>query len=250
MPNIIALASLYKPLEFLEDRIKNLNLCDTTDVLVWWLDVSPKRHWVKVQELLKSCEFEYMSSHTHQRQTLYWAWNWIIKQSKQQSLWPKYFCNTNVDDILHPEYFQKMSSYLDEHNDKLIVCCNWYNTNIKHQFEWKPKHDSMSEVDPKLTLGHFPMWDSSLHDSVGMFDGRMVCIGDSDFWSRIKNVHGPNVIGKISKPLGCYLSHSNNLYYKSQGPNGESGEAYDRALMMQRGQEENTGHKRVRKNKR
>lgn len=236
MPKIIALASLYEPLEFLNNRIDNLNTCDMDGVLVWWLDVSRKSTWDKVKTILKRCEFKYEVSHNPRRQTLYWAWNWIINQSKQSGHWPKYFCNTNVDDINRPEYFQIMSVYLDNHPKKDIVCCNWLNTNIKDQYRWPPQaNGGLSEVDPQLTLGHFPMWRSSLHneDEVGMFDSRMVAIGDSDFWARIKK-KGPDAIGKLDRTLACYLSHQNNLYYKAQGPNGESGEAYDRALMTER----------------
>lgn len=234
MPKIIALASLYQPLEFLENRINNLNQCDMDGVLVWWLDVSPDTIWQRVKNLVKTCQFKYKVSHNPRRQTLYWAWNWIIGQSRKDGIWPNYFCNTNVDDILHPDYFRLMSDYLHNHPDKKIVCCNWLNTNIKDQFKWPPKSDSLSEVNPKFTLGHFPLWRSELHDSVGMFDSRMVCIGDSDFWSRIREKHGADAIGKLDRTLGCYLSHSNNLYYKAKGPKGEAGEAYDRGLMAQR----------------
>jgi hypothetical protein len=238
MPKIIALASLYEPLEFLENRIANLNQCDMSGVMVWWLDVSPERTWKQVKEIVKKCEFSYKISHNKKRQTLYWAWSWIISQSRNDGIWPKYFCNTNVDDINRPEYFRIMSSYLDNQPDKHIVCCNWLNTNVKGQHTWPPKHDSLSEVDPQLTLGHFPMWRASLHDTVGSFDPRMVAIGDADFWSRIKNKHGKKVIGKINRTLACYLSHQNNLYYRAVGPNGFSGEAWDRGLMMERDKKE------------
>lgn len=251
MPKIIALASLYEPLEFLENRINNLNQCNMDDVTVWWLDVSPQSTYLKVKKIVKKCEFSYRISHNPQRQSLYWAWSWIIKQSKQDDIYPTYFCNTNCDDINHPDYFNVMSSYLDNHPDKKIVCCNWLNTNIKNQFMWPPKSDALSQVDPSKTLGHFPMWRASLHspNDVGSFNPEMVCIGDADFWSRIKRKHGNESIGKLNRTLGCYLSHANNLYYKAKGPNGESGESHDIGVMRERDKTERV-ERRKEKNRR
>jgi hypothetical protein len=237
MPKIVALASLYEPLEFIETRIKNFNECNMDDVLVWFLDVSPDETYQKAKNIvLKNAEFDYKFSHHGKRETLYWAWNWMIKQSKKDGVWPKYFCNTNVDDVNHPDYFNLMSKYLDENLEKYITCCNWYNLNIKGVHNWdKIVKTHPSEVNPKLTLGHFPMWRSKLHDKtdVGYFNRKMVVIGDADFWSRIKNTCGEKAVGKLNKYLGGYLSHENNLYYKGQGPNGVSGEAWDRHIMKE-----------------
>ena len=80
------------------------------------------------------------------------------------------------------------------------------------------------------TVGHFPMWRSSLHDAVGLFDDRAVCIGDALFWSKTISKFSHAAIAEQPEVLACYLSHSNNLYYTAKGPNGEGGEAWDRGL--------------------
>lgn len=228
---VVALASLYEPLEFLEDKIANFNSCDTSNTLIYWYDVSSEATWRTVDRLIREkCKFEYRLNHNQNRQTLYWVWDWIIEQINCGT-GTSYFCNTNVDDLLDPQYFQKMSKFLDDNQNIQIIASPWGVTNIKHQ-QWPPNMDSgLVNPDISKTCGHFPMWRSSLHSSVGLFDPRMVCIGDSHFWGRIRAKYGLEAFTCHAEYLGCYLSHANNLYHTSRGPNGCSGEAYDRSLM-------------------
>src|SRR3972149_2154443 len=230
MAKVVGLASLYEPLEFLENRIANLNQCNMKDVLVHWCDCSSNATWEKVEKIIREkCQFEYRADHHPERKTIYWTWNWIIENNAGA----KYFTNINVDDIHHPEYFQKLAAYLDEHSQIVIVSVPWLVTKQKNQI-WPPAAQGNTPPDPKRTLGHFPMWRSETHHDVGLFDPRMLTIGDSDFWRRIRIHRGQHTIAVHPEYLACYLSHAANAHHSLIGPNGQRGEGYDRALQQGR----------------
>lgn len=229
---IFCLASLYEPLEFLENRIANFNQCDLSEAVVCFVDVSTPTTWAKVEKIIQGkAKFEYTLHHHAERKSLYWVWNWIIDKCMLECK-PVYFCNTNVDDINHPEYFKKMSTYLDENPKIKLVASPWGVTQIKGQ-RWPAQMErGIVTPEPKKTCGHFPMWRASLHTSpVGKFHSDMVCVGDSFFWAKIRKEYGLNSLAVHPETLGCYLSHENNLYHMSRGPKGQKGEAWDRSLM-------------------
>jgi hypothetical protein len=232
----VALASLYEPLEFLESKIANFNQSNHSDVLVYMSDCSSEKTWKEVDKLVRSkSKFEYVLDHHQKRETLYWTWNWIIDKTIGSK--PQYYCTTNVDDVVHPDYFAKMSSFLDSNPTIQIVGCSWLLTTIPGEI-WPPASSNSQILTQELairTLGHFPMWRASLHPSIGLFDPRMFIIGDDDFWLRIKARFGTNAIGTISKEyLGCYLQHTNNLFHTAKAPNGMSAEGWDRMVMANR----------------
>lgn len=224
---IVGICSLYEPLAFLENRIRNLNQCDLTNSMIYFADCSSQQTWVQVKQIIeRNCHFAYMTHHFNIRTTLYYTWDWVVRQMMTQT---QYFCNINVDDIQDPTYFKKLSGYLDAHREVKIVSCPWLITNIKGEI-WPPKHNSVSGPDINKTMGHFPMWRSEIHIGGVMFDPKMMCIGDSYFWGWTKKKYGPQSLAIYPETLCCYLSHENNLYYSSRGPHGESGEAWDRSI--------------------
>jgi len=225
MMKIVGLASLYEPLEFLENRIRNLNQCDMEDVLVHWADCSSEGTWKEVERIIKEkCRFSYRVDHLPERKTLYWTWNWIIGENKDAL----YYTNINVDDIYRPEYFKKMAEYLDKNPGTTIVACPWFVTDLKGQIWPVSVAGKPSIPSPTTTLGHFPMWRSSIHSDAGLFDPRMVAIGDSDFWGRVRIIKGTESMAIYPDVLACYLSHGNNLYNSKCG--GQSAEGHDRDL--------------------
>lgn len=228
---IFCLASLYEPLEFLADKIANFNQCDLSEASVRFVDVSSGPTWEKVERLIKAeAKFDYELTHFEQRKSLYWVWNWIIDDCFAKYK-PQYFCNTNVDDLNHPDYFRKMSKYLDENRSIAILAAPWGVTRTKHQ-QWPAIAEDGNVIpDVTKTCGHFPMWRAKVHRRVGNFNQDMVCIGDADFWNRTKRYFGREAFAVHPEVLGCYLSHSNNLYTVSRGPNGQKGEVWDRKLM-------------------
>lgn len=234
-PSIICLASLYKPMEFLCSKIDNFNAVLPQNAAVWFADCSPPEVWLEVQNTINvRSRFRYILSHFSNRTTLYYTWNWIIKHAIQ-AYDPKYFCNTNVDDIIGPEYFKIMPQTLEINNTIYLVACSWYVTHDKGQTTWPPPScDGISVVTDIGSFGHFPMWRASLHKLVGLFDPNMLAIGDSDFWSRVKGTLGQAAMRKISEALCCYVSHSNNLYYAAKGPDQQSGESWDIGTMQVR----------------
>lgn len=240
----VALASLYEPLEFLETRISNLNACDMRDVLVYFADCSPAETWVHVEKILKRCEFDFIGRHFPDRKTLYWTWNFIIEETRR-SIAPSFFTNVNVDDIHAPDYFQKLMAHLDAHEEFALVAPHWLVGRKKGQL-WPPlKVDpGAAAPDPARTMGHFPMWRARLHDHVGLFDPRMLIVGDAYFWTRIRNHLGLGVMGTYPEPLACYLDHDANLSKTAVGLNGMRGEAHDRDLVKVDRQEEEIGQLR------
>jgi len=238
-PEIICLASLYKPMEFLRTKIDNFNAVLPPSVAVWFADCSPPEVWQEVQETIRQhSKFKYILSHFHERTTLYYTWNWIIKHAIL-TYGPKYFCNTNVDDIIGPDYFTIMPQVLNGNPAIQLVACSWYVISGSWTQKWPPAScDGICTVTEIGSCGHFPMWRAGLHKQIGLFDPNMLAIGDSDFWSRIKNALGQEVMHKINDVLCCYISHQNNLYHTSKGPNMSSGEAWDRGTISVRTPEE------------
>lgn len=226
---IVTLSSLYEPLEFLENKIDNLNQCNTGDVLVYWADCSPDKTWREVKKIInEKCNFKYKLHHFNNRTTLYYTWTWIIKNTINNG--PRYYCNVNVDDILNPEYFNIMSEHLDNNLDKKIIACNWLITNKKNQI-WKPNYHNSVNVDIGFTLGHFPMWRASLHRDIGYFNEKMLAIGDADFWKRIKYKFGNESVGVVRDYIACSYDHKNSLYWTAKTNKGVRGEAHDLAIM-------------------
>jgi SAM-dependent methyltransferase len=208
MAKIVVLASLYEPLEFLEAKIKNLNQAKMDGVEVFFSDCSSEETWAKVRDLISNnCKFTYRLDHYPIRRTLYWTWNWIIDQSNGAT----YFCNSNVDDITAPDYFQKMSKTLDEDPGVQIIASPWHTTHGKGQI-WPPKFHNTTIPDLRNTCGHFPMWRASLHTVLGKFNAKMEAMGDAEFWYRIRKKFGIGSLRVHSEVLGCYLSHDKNLY--------------------------------------
>ena len=221
---IIGICSLYEPLQFLENRIKNLNQCDLSDTMIFFGDCSTPNTWKQVETIIKrDCKFAFNIYHFEQRNSLYYTWAWVIDHTRSNTT---YYCNTNVDDIQDPTYFKKMSGFLDTHPQIKIVACPWFITNIKGQI-WPAKITSSSGPNIDKTMGHFPMWRASLHLEEINFDPRMVAVGDAFFWTKIKKKYGREAFAILNEQLCCYLTHENNLYYTAKGPNGQSGESYD-----------------------
>jgi hypothetical protein len=227
---IVTLASLYKPLEFLENRIANLNQCDMKNTLVYWADCSPPGDWKQVSKIIKDkCKFPYKVHHFPKQTTLYYTWAWIARKAVVE-LGAEYLCNTNVDDIQHPEYFNLMSEYLDTNPMKQIVACKWQITRVKDQV-WPARFHNCTAPNANISLGHFPMWRASVHKKVGYFNEKMVAIGDADFWLRIKyHFGGMKAIGVHDKFLSCYLQHKNNLYHNAK-VGKMTGEGHDWAII-------------------
>jgi hypothetical protein len=226
--SVVGLASLYEPLEFLENKIRNFNQCDMSGTIIYFSDCSSPETWAEVEKIVRSnCKFDFVIDHHAERKTLYWTWNWIIEHTRDVA---KYYVTTNVDDILEPTYFKKMSAFLDEHPEFEIACMSWLVTEEKGQIwppKWNPGQNQV--VNPDRSCGHFPMWRASLHDPdrIGLFIPEMVVIGDAEFWDRIKRKYGLPVFGVHPEWLACFLSHEKNLYRTGKGPDGGSGEAWD-----------------------
>jgi SAM-dependent methyltransferase len=214
MPKIIVMVSLYEPLPFLEGKVAALNQADLKDCLVYFSDCSSEPTADACREILKKATFTYDFDHHLQRQTLYWTWNHIINKTWYKQA--KYICNSNVDDLLAPGYFQTMAARLDANPGLQILACPWYTTHKRNQL-WPPEFHNETVPDLRITCGHFPMWRASLHrpDDVGLFNPEFEAMGDAEFWFRIRKKYGTGALGILPKIMGCYLAHDNNLYARA-----------------------------------
>ena len=224
---IVGMCSLYEPLNFLQNRIRNLNQCDLSDIIVVFADCSSESTWKEIQKIITDCKFQYRMHHFGARTTLYYTWDWIINQTLNDDT--IYYCNINADDIQNPLYFKKMSQFLDQNPQCKIIACPWYITNIKGQI-WPPQYNSQISPAINTTMGHFPMWRADLHKEGIGFDVRMVAIGDSFFWSAIRKKYGLPAFAIYPEILGCYLSHESNLYYVARGDGGVPGMDWDKSI--------------------
>jgi len=229
MTKVVGICSLFEPLEFLQTKLENLAQCDLRGIVIYVADCSPAKTQNKVAEIITNYkQLPLIFIRLPKRETLYATWNILIRRARTEER-PTYFTNVNVDDLYDPQYFQKMASFLDSHPHIQIASCPWYITKIKGQ-KWPPQYHTQSGMSKGSTIGHFPMWRSSLHEVVGFFDDRAVCIGDALFWNKIIGHFGHGVIAEQPETLACYLTHEKNLYYTAKGPHGGSGEAWDRGL--------------------
>lgn len=228
---IVGLASLYRPLEFLENRIRNLNQCDIVGagMSVHWVDCSPEDEAIEVRRIIaQQCNFPYDFEHIDHRTTLYWTWNRIITTTLDRA---QYYTVVNVDEVQHPLYFRRLADFLDANPAYQIASCPWLLSHKKGQI-WPPDVDgSHPVVDTSFTLGHFPMWRSGVHAKVGMFQPELVAVGDWYFWNALRDVYGRASMGVLDEYLGCHLLHENNLLNTAKGPGGESGSTWDHSFM-------------------
>lgn len=109
--------------------------------------------------------------------SLYKTWTDGIKATDST-----FITNSNVDDMLHPEFVGKCATFLDENKEYGIVSTQVLVTDVHNQLwpDWK-SHDRMPVLPyPESTAGPCPLWRRSLHEHGYFRDFRV--IGDADMW--------------------------------------------------------------------
>lgn len=155
---------------------------------------------------------------THERETIYKAWNRGIKASSG-----KYITNANSDDRHRKDAFEIMSGILESNGDIDLVYPNYrithqenetFENSMATEFLDRPDYDRY-ELLFRCIPGPFPMWKKSVHNSCGYFDESLEVAGDHEFWLRISE--------------SCTFHHINEylgLYYR----NPQGGEFRDPIL--------------------
>lgn len=138
---------------------------------------------------------------------LYRSWNDGIQTSKS-----KYICNSNVDDMWHPDYLSKCTNHLNNLPDVAVVSSNVIITKTSNQSDyrkWSCITGKMPNyVYPLSTAGPCPVWRRSLHEKYGYF-GDYLTIGDAKMWEKWLN--GGEKFDLIREELTLYYASANSL---------------------------------------
>lgn len=136
---------------------------------------------------------------------LYPTWNDGIKATDSI-----YVMNSNVDDMLHPQYVEACSKWLNEHEQFCCVSTGILKTNKPNQIwpNWE-HHDKLPFYTyPRSTAGPCPLWRRALHDKYGYFANYRV-IGDARLWE--KWYAGGEKFGLLQRDLVLYYAHHDSL---------------------------------------
>lgn len=144
--------------------------------------------------------------HYEEHINLYATWNDGIKMTKSE-----FIMNSNVDDMLHPEYIEKCSRWLEENKQYACVSTGILLTYIPNQIypNWKWDDKFPTYPYPMSTAGPCPMWRRSLHDKYGYFDDRCASIGDAIMWEKWLN--GGEKFGLINDDMVLYYANNDSL---------------------------------------
>jgi glycosyltransferase involved in cell wall biosynthesis len=122
----------------------------------------------------------------------------------------KYIMNSNVDDMLHPEYVEECCKFLDHDLTYGVVSTEVLVADKPNQI-W-PDWDHMSRMPIGYraggTAGPCPMWRRSLHENYGLF-GNYRVIGDARMWEKWHS--GGVKFGIINKDMVLYFFNADSL---------------------------------------
>jgi len=129
--------------------------------------------------------------------------------------------NSNVDDMLHPDYVSLCTEYLDSHPDIAVVSSRVIMTDTPNQIypDWEWCDEMPFHAYPQSTAGPCPVWRRSLHEKYGYFDNYRV-IGDARMWE--KWLAGGEKFGLLDKKLVLYLRNPNSLERRRDPTTGRS----------------------------
>jgi len=155
---------------------------------------------------------------TEEKEPIYQAWNRGIAIARGE-----YITNQNTDDRLKLNALERLSNYLDQHSEVILVhadqqavspgeSVNLEQLNGKPHWKW-PEFSHLKLLF-SAQIGSQPMWRKSLHNNYGLFDQTLKVRGDQDFYIRIANageIHFiPEILGTLNLSENS-LSHQQDL---------------------------------------
>lgn len=181
---ITILVSIYNGGGFIKSKLANLlqqTIID--DVHVVFLNCMNNDNERSFYEPLLSCDKVSCTEilyHSHVK--LYKSWNDGIQITNSE-----FVCNSNIDDMWHPEYLEKSIEFLRSNVEYSVVSSRVLITNVPNQVN----HDNWASIIgvmpfyqyPLSTAGPCPVWRRSLHDTFGYF-GDYLTIGDAKMWEK------------------------------------------------------------------
>lgn len=204
MPKVVVLVGLYKASKYLEAKIKNLQQQTLQDIQVIFLNCQNLERERDIYEAAL-VDPRYEEIIFDEYQCLYNTWNVGIKYSQST-----YICNSNVDDMWHPDYLKELTEFLDK-SDYSIMSSKILSTIIPNQWDhskWEYSGIYPMHTYPKSTAGPCPVWKRELHNKYGYF-GEYSVIGDAKIWEKwYKN---GEKFGLIDKPYTLYLVNPTSL---------------------------------------
>lgn len=203
---VTILIAIYKAGDYIKAKIDNLlqqTILDQCNIMLLNCQNLHNERGVYA-ELLDRPNFYEIAYNDHIQ--LYPTWNDGITNSQST-----YICNSNVDDMWHPEYLQTCVAYLDRNPDVACVSSGIYITQRPNQANhenWKNDGQFPLLPYPHSSAGPCPVWRRSLHDKYGYFGGYHV-IGDARMWELW--LAGGEQFHVIPKQLVLYYAHSESL---------------------------------------
>lgn len=215
--SVTMLVSLYEARYFLKAKIENLRqLQDFSDCWVVLLNCQNKHGEDSYySEFLRSNHNVLEIRYDHWV-SLYRAWNDGIRATRS-----KYIMNSNVDDMLHPEYLRACTEFLDSHPDTAVVSTRvgLTRTPNQHRPDWTVDSDMPFYSFPLSTAGPCPMWRRELHHKYGLFCEQYQVISDGIMWD--KWYAGGETFGLIDRRLALYYKNPRSLE-RRQDQEGQS----------------------------
>ena len=205
-PIVTILVALWKASRFLEAKLENLKqqtLFDRCNIVLLNCQNLEDEADIYADFLKKYDNVVEIRYNKHVN--LYPTWNDGIKATKSE-----FIMNSNVDDMLHPEYIEVCSNWLKINQTFACVSTSVLLTHHPNQIHpnWKWRDKFPFVAYPGSTAGPCPMWRRSLHDKYGYFADYAV-IGDAKMWE--KWFAGKECFGLINRDLVLYYARHDSL---------------------------------------
>jgi glycosyltransferase involved in cell wall biosynthesis len=137
---------------------------------------------------------------------LYPTWNDGIKTTDSE-----FICNSNADDMWHPQYLENCVKFL-QINKQYSIVTTYIDVadepNQSDYTQWNIINSFPRMTYPDSTAGPCPVWRRSLHDKYGYF-GDYAVIGDARIWERW--LAGGEGFGLIPRVMALYYLNPESL---------------------------------------
>lgn len=205
--SITILTAFYKSADLVQSKIQNLQkqtiFNECTIVILNCQNLEGERE--QYREFLEN-NHNVIEIFYENHIRLYPTWDDGIKATKSE-----FICNSNADDMWHPQYLEKCRKYLYMHQNIACVSSKILLTYTKNQIDhnsWKHEHTLPKGTYPQTTAGPCPVWRRSLHDKYGYF-GNYRTIGDAKMWEKWHA--GNEKFGYIDEALVLYYASGMSL---------------------------------------